>query len=186
VVTEAAETAGTTETTETAGTPEVLQARLEQIRRIAGTVPDPELPGVTIADLGILRGVDLDELGHIVVTLTPTYSGCPAVEMIENDVKAAVADAGWPDVSVVRVLAPAWTTDWITAEGRRKLSAIGIAPPQPAGPAAQRGVVVEFRVRCPWCGSAERELVSRFSSTACKALYRCTSCAEPFEHFKPL
>jgi len=187
----------------------------EEIARIAGCVEDPELPNLTIGDLGILRGVRVDENGHVEVDLTPTYSGCPAVEMIERDVFSALTDAGWTDVSVRRVLAPAWTTDWITAEGRRKLAEVGIAPPgracQAAGagraamavpslaeagpvrgqasPAVGAGPVrgqgVAF-VRCPRCGSRDTELLSRFGSTACKALRRCRSCLEPFDHFKPL
>jgi ring-1,2-phenylacetyl-CoA epoxidase subunit PaaD len=176
----------------------------EEITRIAGCVEDPELPNLTIGDLGILRGVRVDENGHVEVDLTPTYSGCPAVEMIERDVFSALTAAGWTDVNVRRVLAPAWTTDWITAEGRRKLAEVGIAPPGPACQAAgggggavaapgqagavavaAPGQVVAF-VRCPHCGSRDTELVSRFGSTACKALRRCRSCQEPFDHFKPL
>jgi ring-1,2-phenylacetyl-CoA epoxidase subunit PaaD len=179
----------------------------EEISRIAGGVEDPELPYLTIADLGILRDVRVDERGHVDVDLTPTYSGCPAVEAIEQDVRKALAEAGWTDLTVRRVLSPAWTTDWITPEGRRKLVATGIAPPAPvsghacsagASPAeapqgdrtAGFGVAaapqsVSF-VRCPRCGSRDTELLSGFGSTACKALRRCRSCLEPFDHFKPL
>ncbi|MFZ0171578.1 MAG: 1,2-phenylacetyl-CoA epoxidase subunit PaaD [Acidimicrobiales bacterium] len=159
----------------------------EEIARIAGSVEDPELPHVTIGELGILRAVVVDEHGHAEVELTPTYSGCPAVEVIEGDVRAALADAGYADVSVRRVLSPPWTTDWITPEGRRKLAAGGIAPPAsvcaPVGDAPSQPVA--FVVRCPHCGSPDTELVSPFGSTACKALRRCRSCAEPFDHFKP-
>jgi ring-1,2-phenylacetyl-CoA epoxidase subunit PaaD len=167
----------------------------EEIARIAGCVEDPELPSLTIGDLGILRGVRVDAHHHVDVDLTPTYSGCPAVEVIEHDVQAALAEAGWNDVTIRRVLSPAWTTDWVTAEGRRKLAEIGIAPPgrvcggAAAGATAAAGAgstqPVVF-VRCPHCGSRDTELVSRFGSTACKALRRCRSCAEPFDHFKPL
>jgi ring-1,2-phenylacetyl-CoA epoxidase subunit PaaD len=181
-------------------------AASEEITRIAGRVADPELPDLTIADLGILRGVRVDEHDHVDVDLTPTYSGCPAVEVIEHDVRAALAEAGWTDLSVRRVLSPAWTTDWITPEGRRKLAAMGIAPPafvrgptgggtgtsasvrcgdEPANLEAGAPQRVVF-VRCPRCGSRDTELLSRFSSTACKALRRCRSCLEPFDHFKPL
>lgn len=162
----------------------------EDIVRIAGAVEDPELPNLTIADLGILRGVAVDDDDHVEVSLTPTYSGCPAVEVIEHDVLSALAEAGFEDVTVRISLSPAWTTDWITAEGRRKLVAGGIAAPQPvrtlphAGATAGQRVV--FAVRCPHCGSRDTELVSRFGSTPCKALRRCLSCAEPFDHFKAL
>lgn len=163
----------------------------EELARIAGGVEDPELPTVTIGDLGILRGVAVDEAGHVEVSLTPTYSGCPAVEVIERDVLARLAAAGWDDVTVRRVLSPAWTTDWITPAGRRKLAAGGIAPPDRAGrrPAPGPGttaVPVAFVVLCPRCGSRDTELVSRFGSTPCKALRRCRSCSEPFDHFKAL
>jgi len=158
---------------------------------VAGSVPDPEIPNVTIADLGILRAVRVDEAGRVEVDLTPTYSGCPAVEAIESDVREALLAAGWTDVTVRRVLAPAWTTDWITPEGRRKLAAVGIAPPGQvcAGPPPRDttpSTPVTLSVACPRCGSRDTELLSRFSSTACKALRRCRSCAEPFDHFKPL
>jgi len=163
-------------------------ARIARIAGIAGAVEDPELPQVTIAELGILREVAVDEHEGVEVRLTPTYSGCPAVEVIERDVRSALAGAGFEDVTVRRVLSPPWTTDWITPEGRRKLEAGGIAPPafrsEQAGAASSQPVA--FVVRCPHCGSPETELISRFSSTACKALRRCRSCAEPFDHFKPL
>lgn len=163
----------------------------EEIARVAGAVEDPELPSVTIGDLGILRGVTVDDHDHVDVNLTPTYSGCPAVEVIEHDVRAALAEAGWSDVTVWRVLSPPWTTDWITPEGRRKLAAGGIAPPaRLCGPVDDGDEVpahpVTFVVRCPRCGSKDTEVLSRFGSTPCKALRRCRSCAEPFDHFKPL
>ena len=176
--------------------------RIDRIAEIAGGVEDPELPSVTIGELGILRGVQIDEHDHVDVNLTPTYSGCPAVEVIEHDVRAALAEAGWSDVTVWRVLSPAWTTDWITPEGRRKLAAGGIAPPaRVAGPArlragegrpARPGTRRRSASRSPSsCGarSAGRRTpksLSRFGSTPCKALRRCRSCAEPFDHFKPL
>jgi ring-1,2-phenylacetyl-CoA epoxidase subunit PaaD len=171
------------------------EAAAKAVTAVAGSVPDPEIPNLTVADLGILRAVRVDEAGHVEIDLTPTYSGCPAVEAIESDVRHALALAGWPDATVRRVLAPAWTTDWITAEGRRKLAEVGIAPPgsacagsgaSPSGPIGARAAVPVVLVSCPHCGSRDTELVSRFSSTACKALRRCRSCAEPFDHFKPL
>ncbi|HLN06959.1 MAG TPA: 1,2-phenylacetyl-CoA epoxidase subunit PaaD [Acidimicrobiales bacterium] len=169
---------------------------VEEITRLAASVADPEIPNLTIADLGILRDVRVGEDGRIEVDLTPTYSGCPAVEAIESDVRAAIAGAGYPAVTVRRVLAPAWTTDWISAEGRQKLAEVGIAPPGPvcraastatteAATATATGQPVAF-VHCPHCGSRETEILSRFSSTACKELRRCCSCSEPFDHFKPL
>jgi ring-1,2-phenylacetyl-CoA epoxidase subunit PaaD len=151
---------------------------------VAAAVLDPEIPVVTIADLGILRSVKQDDAtGRLVVSLTPTYSGCPAIEAIQHDVQTALADAGWPDAEVRRVLSPAWTTDSITPEGRRKLQQVGIAPPAPtSAPVAVR----ISTVICPRCGSEQTELLSAFAATPCKSLRRCTSCLEPFDHFKTL
>ena len=152
--------------------------------QIAASVPDPELPMVTVADLGILRDVRQDG-DTVTVTITPTYSGCPALREIGADLRRRLARAGYQRVDVRVELAPAWTTDWITAEGRRKLAAAGIAPPGIV-PASGRGapVLVPLAVRCPNCGSADTSLLARFSATACKALYRCRPCLEPFEHVK--
>ena len=147
----------------------------------AAAVPDPEVPCVTVADLGILRSVDLID-GIAVAKVTPTYSGCPAVLAIELAVEAALRDAGF-EPKVERVIAPAWTTNWITAEGRDKLRAYGIAPPVKASNSI-RALFGETEVACPQCGSHETERLSEFGSTACKALYRCTACAEPFDYFK--
>jgi ring-1,2-phenylacetyl-CoA epoxidase subunit PaaD len=136
---------------------------------------------VTIADLGILRSVELD--GDVAVAkVTPTYSGCPAVLAIELSVEAALRGAGF-DARVERVIAPAWTTDWITAEGREKLRAFGIAPPEKTSNSI-RALFGGTVVACPRCGSRDTEKVSEFGSTACKALYRCNSCREPFDYFK--
>lgn len=147
--------------------------RLARARDAVAGVADPEIPVLTIADLGILRGVALD--GDIVeVTLTPTYTGCPATAMIERDVDAALVRAGIALRRIRTALAPAWTTDWISEAGRRKLAAYGIAPPQ-------RGTT---QPACPHCGSAETELISAFGSTPCKALHRCLACREPFDGFK--
>jgi ring-1,2-phenylacetyl-CoA epoxidase subunit PaaD len=159
-------------------------------RAVAGSVPDPELPVLTVADLGILRDVTVDG-GRVVVSLTPTYSGCPAVAEIRRDVAARLADAGFDDVEVRTVLAPAWSSDWITAAGRRKLASAGIAPPEAAGPRGDGPVpvslgLVRSGVRCPRCGSRCTSPTSAFGSTACKALYRCDACAEPFEHVKEI
>jgi ring-1,2-phenylacetyl-CoA epoxidase subunit PaaD len=150
----------------------------------AAAVVDPELQVVTIAELGILRGVERDGDG-VVVTITPTYSGCPAMDTIRSDVVAALHRAGYPRARVVTGLHPAWTTDWITEAGRAKLAAAGIAPPGPAaGPRTDGPVLLRLTVRCPRCGAAETEELSRFGSTSCKALWRCRRCAEPFEHLK--
>jgi ring-1,2-phenylacetyl-CoA epoxidase subunit PaaD len=158
-------------------------ATVAAVRAAAATVVDPEIPVLTIEDLGILRDVIVAEDGRIEVTITPTYSGCPAVEVIRADVDRVLAEHGFSDAAVRTVLAPAWTTDWITDEGRRKLAEFGIAPPGRCGGAA--GAPVDL-VRCPNCGSADTRLLSRFGSTACKALRSCNRCREPFDHFKPL
>lgn len=161
-------------------------ARETEALRLAGEVPDPELPQVSLADLGVLRGVRERADGRMDVQLTPTYTGCPAVETMATDIRQALADVGHTRVHVETVLSPAWTTDDITAEGRRKLAEAGIAPPRPGGPPVDGPVPLSLAIRCPNCGSIDTELLSRFSSTACKALRRCTSCREPFDHFKEL
>ncbi|MFV0258077.1 MAG: 1,2-phenylacetyl-CoA epoxidase subunit PaaD [Acidimicrobiales bacterium] len=165
--------------------------RLERARALVATVCDPELPPLTLVDLGILRSVRA-EAGTVVVTVTPTYSGCPAVEYIEDEIRRTLEAAGIGPVRVVRSYAPAWTTDWVTDEGRRKLADLGIAPPRPAvATGRDAGVPVALGGRpgsppCPRCGSTAVEELSRFSSTACKALYRCTACSEPFDHVKEI
>lgn len=159
-------------------------------REIAERVADPELPVLTLAELGVLRGVEERSDGRVVVAITPTYSGCPALDEMRSDLHARLAEAGYRDVEVRTVLSPAWTTDWISAEGRRKLAEHGIAPPGPVG--RRQGPVPlnlsppKVIVRCPRCGSASTTELSRFSSTACKALRRCEDCREPFEHMKEL
>lgn len=145
-------------------------------------VPDPELPPVTITDLGIVRDVRIDD-GAVVVALTPTYVGCPATEAIAQDVERALHAHGIERVRIERKLAPAWTTDWITPRGLARLRAEGIAPPS-GGPSLAQGPVVTPIVRCPRCASARTSELSRFGSTPCKALYRCDDCREPFDHVK--
>jgi len=159
---------------------------------VSSAVADPELPVVTIGDLGIVRAVDIDAQGCVHVVLTPTYSGCPATAVIRSDVVGALREAGFDQVEVRTALAPAWTTDWITDDGRRKLSEHGIVPPSgvsaivsASGGSAARRVDVALAMRCPRCGSLDTLLVSRFGSTACQAMYRCTSCLEPFDAIKP-
>ena len=154
----------------------------------AGSVPDPELPMLTIADLGILRDVREDG-GTVTVTITPTYSGCPAMREIAADLRWRLEQAGYPDVVVRTALSPAWTTDWITADGRRKLATAGIAPPEAAARRETTGPVPltlagRRPVPCPRCGSRDTRETARFSATACKALYQCRACLEPFEHVK--
>lgn len=157
---------------------------------VAAEVTDPELPMLTLADLGVLREVS-EAHGSVTVTITPTYSGCPAMGAMRNDLACALHDAGYERVEVRTVLAPAWSSDWISAEGRRKLAEAGIDPPGEApsrgsGPIPLSLGAPARRVACPRCGSHETEETSRFSATACRSLHRCRSCAEPFEHFKEL
>jgi ring-1,2-phenylacetyl-CoA epoxidase subunit PaaD len=151
---------------------------------LAAQVLDPELPVVTIEDLGILRDVTEDDQGRVHVQITPTYSGCPAMETIRTDLVETLTQAGYQQVCVEFVLAPAWTTDWLTHAGRAKLEAYGVAPPAPRS--AGGAVPLQLSVRCPQCGSLDTRESSRFGSTACKALWVCCSCREPFDHFKTL
>lgn len=151
---------------------------------IAATVVDPEIPVLTIADLGILRDVTEDDQKRVHVQITPTYSGCPAMEAIRQDLVDVLTGAGYRRVCVEFVLAPAWTTDWMTQSGRDKLERYGIAPPGPRN----KGEVValSLSVRCPQCGSPETRESSRFGSTSCKSLWVCRRCREPFDHFKAI
>lgn len=146
-------------------------------------VSDPEIPVLSVVDLGVIRDVSVDDL-QATVTITPTYSGCPAMSYIEMMVRDAVLQAGFDSVEVKTVLAPAWTTDWLSESGREKLRGIGIAPPAESSTSKQSLLGIAPVVACPRCGSEETEILSEFGSTACKALYRCKSCAEPFDYFK--
>jgi ring-1,2-phenylacetyl-CoA epoxidase subunit PaaD len=137
------------------------------IRTVLNSVADPEIPVISVVELGIVRSVEQDR-----VVITPTYTGCPASQVIERDIRDALDSAGYRHVRIETILSPAWTTDWITPEGRAKLLAYGIAPP------------TRSAVECPQCGSSETEEISRFGSTPCKSLWRCRSCAEPFDLFK--
>ena len=148
----------------------------------ASAVVDPEIPVLTIADLGVLREVTLRDDGGVEVAITPTYSGCPAMNMIAFEVEIALERAGFANASVRTVLSPAWTTDWMSEDGRRKLKDYGIAPPLPAS--SRRALFGIQQVQCPQCGSQDTELLSEFGSTSCKALWRCRSCREPFDYFK--
>lgn len=165
----------------------LLDAR--RARHIAARVPDPELPMLTLADLGVLRDVELTEDGTVVASLTPTYSGCPAMAEMRADVAARLRAAGYPRVEIRTVLDPPWTSDWITPAGRAKLAEHGIAPPGPAprgGPVALVLSPTRHAAACPRCGSADTEETSRFAATSCKALWRCRACKEPFEYVKEI
>jgi ring-1,2-phenylacetyl-CoA epoxidase subunit PaaD len=145
-------------------------------------VPDPEIPNLSIIDLGIVRDVEIDN-ENITVVITPTYSGCPAMDMITVNIKAVLEEAGHQDVRVKSVLTPAWSTDWITDEGKMRLKEAGITPPQ--GKADKRILSGDFDdIPCPKCESTDTEMISQFGSTACKALYKCNNCGEPFDYFK--
>lgn len=170
---------------------------------VAAATPDPELPTLTIEDLGILRSVRQGD-GEVVVTITPTYSGCPAMREIAADIAARLHRAGFERVTVATQLSPPWTTDWITPAGKRKLAAVGIAPPSQAhapgarapgaraGSAPRRSGPVPLTLgrrpspSCPGCGSADTSLTAQFGATACKSLHRCNACGEPFEAVKPI
>lgn len=180
--------------------PEV-QTQLQQAWAIAATVCDPEIPVLSIEDLGILRSVELLEKEHnddggsrpaVQVTITPTYSGCPAMDAISADLKAAFHKAGYSGVRVELVLAPAWTTDWMTDAGKAKLQEYGIAPPSGKAAASALGLAssgpvrLSLAVKCPQCSSLNTRELTRFGSTSCKALYACQDCKEPFDYFKVL
>lgn len=208
-----------------AGTARAATPWEEELRRLAGSVPDPELPVLTLEELGVLRDVQVLGPGRVEVELTPTYTGCPAIETMSTDIVRVLHEHGVPEVKVRPVLSPPWSTDDISDEGRRKLRESGIAPPRtqrapgpvpvalgpthrptasrpgdqgassaggsagrreprPAPGPAPESQAATGAVRCPRCGSADTELLSRFSSTACKALRRCLACREPFDHFK--
>ncbi len=153
---------------------------IEELRESIGAIPDPEVPVLTIADLGLLRSVAVED-DSVVVTITPTYSGCPAMQHIEDEIRAVLEAAGVAH-RVNTTYQPAWTTEWMSADGRRKLSEYGIAPPRDG----EVAVELSAPVACPHCGATTTEQISNFGSTACKALYRCLECLEPFDHFKEL
>jgi ring-1,2-phenylacetyl-CoA epoxidase subunit PaaD len=161
-------------------------ASRDEVFAVLETVKDPEVPVISVVELGIVRDAEVTD-GHVTVTITPTYSGCPAMREIEDDVRAALLAAGAREVTVNMVFAPAWTTDWIGAEAREKLRAYGIAPP---GRAEQGGLISLTRRRapvpCPFCGSSDTRLQSEFGSTACKAIHTCNACRQPFDEFKAI
>jgi ring-1,2-phenylacetyl-CoA epoxidase subunit PaaD len=159
---------------------------LTRARDAVAAVCDPEVPVLTIADLGVLRDVRLTDDDHVEVVITPTYSGCPAMNVIALEVEAALLEAGIAQPRVTTVLSPAWTTDWMSEEGREKLRAYGIAPPVGKARAGRRALFGIETVACPACGSQNTEQLAEFGSTACKALWRCKGCREPFDYFKCL
>lgn len=157
-----------------------------EIRRAINQIPDPEIPVITIDELGIIRNVAFDENTQTaMVTITPTYSGCPAMKLIEHEISEKIKSLGITNVQVKSVLSPAWTTDWITDEAKLKLEEYGIAPPEKSSP--DKSLLSPFgpkNIKCPRCKSSQVHLVSQFGSTACKAHYQCKSCKEPFDYFK--
>ena len=155
----------------------------EKILKILESVTDPELPVLTVLDLGIVRDVLIDN-NAIEVLITPTYSGCPAMNVIEMNIKAALRFAGFENIKVTTVLSPAWTTDWMSEAGKQKLKTYGIAPPQNKARLGKMLFETPPSVFCPICNSNNTEMLSEFGSTACKALYRCKDCLEPFDYFK--
>jgi len=158
---------------------------ISEIKDILASVTDPEIPVITIYDLGILRNVEIEESTQkVVVYITPTYTGCPAMDMITVQIKAALQDYGYNNVEVISLLEPTWTTDWISELGRQQLMEYGISPPaeKTTDPSFLKGEAPS--VQCPQCKSFDTEMISRFGSTACKSLYKCKSCLEPFDYFK--
>lgn len=156
----------------------------DAIWTILESVTDPEIPVLTVADMGIIRDVRVHPDETVEVVITPTYSGCPAMNTIEVNIRAALQESGFEKVKVTTVLRPAWTTDWLSEEGKRKLKEYGIAPPQ--GGSVDKGALFaeERAIECPHCGSTNTRMVSQFGSTPCKAHYQCKDCLEPFDYFK--
>ena len=153
----------------------------EKIFSLLSEIPDPEIPVINIQELGVLRDVIVNE-NEVEVVITPTYSGCPAMKQIEDDIRSALKKNGVEHVKIKTVYHPAWTTDWIPEEAREKLRKYGIAPPEKTS--MDKGALMGKKKKCPLCGSENTEMVSQFGSTACKALYKCQDCKEPFDYFK--
>lgn len=161
----------------------IVNAEEEKIWKILEEVKDPEVPVLSVIDLGIVRSVQ-KENNQITIVITPTYSGCPALDVINMDIRLKLIEKGYRNVIIKQSLSPAWTTDWMTEEGKKKLKAYGIAPPNPKQQFCSIDMFRQEVVQCPRCHSYHTELVSQFGSTACKALYRCIDCKEPFDYFK--
>jgi ring-1,2-phenylacetyl-CoA epoxidase subunit PaaD len=155
----------------------------EKLWHILGDVKDPEVPVLSVLDLGIVRDLSYKD-GNVNIIITPTYSGCPAMDVISMDIRLKLIEKGYRKVSIQQQLSPAWTTDWMTEEGKQKLKAFGIAPPNPKQQFCTSDMFREEAVQCPHCNSYHTELISQFSSTACKAMYRCLNCNEAFDYFK--
>jgi ring-1,2-phenylacetyl-CoA epoxidase subunit PaaD len=168
----------------------VVTTRTAEIWERLDGVPDPEVPVISVVELGIVRDVEIDEQGVVTVSVTPTYSGCPAMAAIEHDIVAALAEGGWPDVRIRTVYSPAWTTDWIGERAREKLKRYGIAPPPRVATVAVDELVPLRRraesIECPYCGSHATTTRSEFGATACKAVMVCEQCRQPFELFKAI
>jgi ring-1,2-phenylacetyl-CoA epoxidase subunit PaaD len=157
---------------------------IRRIWEVLETVTDPEVPVLSVTDLGIIRDVIMAD-DQVEVIITPTYSGCPAVDMITANIKMELAVQGWPQVKVTTVLSPAWTTDWMSEAGKVKLKAYGIAPPNPRQQVCNNDLFApDEAIQCPHCNSYHTTRISEFGSTACKSLYRCVDCSEPFDYFK--
>lgn len=154
----------------------------QEIWSLLKDVYDPEVPVLSVLDLGIVRQVKTED-DHISITITPTYSGCPAMDAIAMNIRLKLMEKGYRKVTIQQQLSPAWTTDWMSEEGKQKLKAYGIAPPY-ASKKSSGALFEETKVECPFCHSANTELLSEFSSTACKSMYRCLECKEAFDHFK--
>jgi ring-1,2-phenylacetyl-CoA epoxidase subunit PaaD len=165
-------------TAENIGTPAKIESAIWEILQ---TVPDPEIPVLSVIDLGIVRGIHVEN-GAVNIKITPTYSGCPAIDMISMNIRIALMTAGFLNVQISQQLSPAWTTDWVTEAGKEKLKAYGIAPP--VSKSFDKKHLENIIVECPLCHSKNTRLVSQFGSTACKALYQCADCKEPFDYFK--
>jgi len=162
----------------------VSNNEVQKIWQMLETVCDPEVPVLSILDLGIVRDVNISG-DDIEVVITPTYSGCPAMDMIAMNIKLALLEAGYKNITITSVLSPAWTTDWMTESGKEKLKAYGIAPPHPTQTVCDTKLFAEAEaIQCPVCNSYHTKIISRFGSTPCKALYQCQDCKEPFDYFK--
>jgi ring-1,2-phenylacetyl-CoA epoxidase subunit PaaD len=163
---------------------------VQEIWHLMSQINDPEIPAISIVDLGIVRDIELSAAAHntnpqVTITITPTYSGCPAMDVISMNIRMALLAHGFKNIQIKTLLSPAWTTDWMSAEGKEKLKAFGIAPPNPSHSVCTPALFQENEiVECPHCGSDHTKMVSRFGSTACKALYQCNDCNEPFDYFK--
>ena len=158
---------------------------IEQIGKLMDEVYDPEVPVLSVNDLGIVRKIELNPTGSPVITITPTYSGCPAMDVISMNIRLKLMEHGYKNVEIKTVLSPAWTTDWMTEKGKEKLKAYGIAPPNPKQMVCTPDLFQqEESIQCPHCSSYNTRMISQFGSTACKALYQCNDCKEPFDYFK--